>query len=162
MRAALLGVVAVPVLVSAGTAYAHWTTSGVGSGEAATGTGVTLSVTAPGAVSEQLYPGAHGDLDFVVANPSSSAVRLTTLTSATVISSHEPGCPGATSLLLAQAVNEALAMGSYALPDDIVVPAGSVASAASLEDLVTLSASAPDACQGASFAVTLTFTGTRA
>ncbi|MCW2545443.1 MAG: hypothetical protein JWM40_2995 [Frankiales bacterium] len=162
MRGALLVVVGAPVLVSAGTAYAHWTSSGVGSAEAATAIGVTLSVTASPAEPAQLYPGAHGDIAFVVANPTSSAVRLTALTAATVISSHEAGCPGATSLLLDQAVSEALAVGSYALPDDIVVPAGSVASAASMEDLVTLSASAPDACQGASFAVTLTFTGMRA
>ena len=163
LRAVLVPLVAVPALLGLGTtAHAYWSAAGAGAGQVGTQTAVPLALTAASAVSDALHPGATGDLAFSVANPNAYAVSLTTLTAATVTSSDGAGCPGATSLLLPGPVTTALAADGYQLPTPITVPAGHPATAASLPDLVTLSPTAPDACQGVTFTVTLAFSGSQA
>jgi hypothetical protein len=163
LRIALLPLVGVPVLLGAGaTAYAYWTAMGTGVGHVATATAETLAVTAIAAGPGALHPGATSDLTFALSNPNGYAVSLTTLSAATVTSSDETGCPGATFLVLPGTVTAALASGGYQLLSPILVPARNAATAASLPDLVTLSESAPDACQGVTFTVTLAFDGSQA
>jgi hypothetical protein len=146
----------VPVLLGAGTtAYAYWSAAGEGQGQVGVGTALALPVTT-GSVSGPLHPGATGNLHFSVANPNTYAVGLTALTAATVVSSHEAVCPGATHLLVAESVSSG---GHQISPSPLLVPAKSAATAGSLLGVVTLSADAPDACQGVTFTVTLAFTG---
>lgn len=155
--------VAVPVLLLVGsTAYAYWTAAGVGDGQIGVRTAAPLSVTTTAAVPGELFPGATRDLGFSLANPNPYAVSLTTLTAATVTSSDEAGCPGATFLVLPEPVTTALASGGYQLVSPILVPAGHPATSGSVPDLVTLSAAAPDACQGVTFTVALAFSGSQA
>ena len=163
LRIVLLPLVAVPVLLGVGTtAHAYWTAAGSGDGQVQVQTALVLPVTAASAATGALHPGATRDLGFSVANPNSYAVSLTTLTAAAVTSSDEAGCKGATYLLLSEPVTTALASGGYALSSPILVPAGDPATAGSLPGLVTLSTTAPNACQGVTFAVTLTFAGSQA
>ncbi|MCW2714579.1 MAG: hypothetical protein JWN88_1626 [Frankiales bacterium] len=163
VRILLLPLVGAPVLLALGTtAHAYWSTPGSGEGQAGAGTSATLPVTASSPATASLYPGATSDLSFSVANPNPYAVSLTKLTAATVSSSYEAGCPGATSLLLAEPVRTAIASGGYQLPNPVLVPAGHPGTVGSIPALVTLSAQAPDACQGVSFTVTLDFSGSQA
>lgn len=151
------------VLGLGGTAYAYWTAAaGSGDGRVGVQTALVLPVTSATPVDDALYPGATSDLGFSVANPNPYAVDLATLTAATVSSSDESGCKGRTYLLLSESVTTGLAAGGYMLPSPIWVPAGHLATAGSLPGLVTLSTTAPDACQGVTFTVALTFTGSQA
>ena len=163
LRIVLLPLVTVPALLAAGTtAYAYWSAGGAGASQIGTQTAVALSVTAAAVAPGELYPGATSDLGFSLANPNDYAVSLTTLTAAAATSDDEIGCPGATYLVLAEPVATALASDGYPLSSPILVPAGHPATPGTLPGLVTLSATAPDACQGVTFSVTLAFTGSQA
>jgi hypothetical protein len=155
--------IAAPVLFGAGaTAYAYWTAAGSGVGQVPTATAETLAVTAVAPGPGVLHPGATSDLTFSLSNPNGYDVSLTTLTAATLTSNNEAGCPGATFLVLPTTVTTAIASGGYQLLTPIQVPARNAATPATLPDLVTLSESAPDACQGVTFTVTLAFDGSQA
>ena len=163
LQLVVLPLLAAPVLLGVGTtAYAYWTAAGAGAGQVEVQTALVLRVTTASATTGALYPGATGDLGFSVANPNSYAVNLTRLTAATVSSSDETNCNGATYLLLPEPVATAFAAGGHVLGSPILVPAGSLAVAGSLPGLVTLSTTAPDACQGVTFAVALAFSGSQA
>jgi hypothetical protein len=150
-----------PVVLLAGSAaHAWWTSTGSGSAQVGAATAAPLVVTASTVPSGLLHPGASTDLRFALTNPNAYTVELTTLTAVTVTSSKQSSCPG-THLVLPAAVVTALAGSGYPLPDAVVVPPGP-ATASVLADLVTLSASAPDACQGVQFTVSLTFSGAQA
>ena len=152
-----------PALLALGTtAYAYWTAAGVGDGEVGVQTAAPLTLTGDSAVTGQLYPGATSDVAFSVANTNAYAVTLTTLVAATITSSDELGCPGATYLVLAEPVRSALVSGSAPLPEPIPVPADSVATAASVPGLVVLAMAAPDACQGVTFTLALELAGSQA
>lgn len=162
LRVVVLPLLAVPVLLGAGTtAYAYWTAAGSGTGQAGVQTALALSLTGRSVVAGELHPGATRDLGFSLANPNAWAVRLTTLKAATVVSSDETGCPSATYLLLPETVKAALAGTGYELTSPILVPAGSLATTGSVPGLVTLSAAAPNACQGVTFTLTLALTGSQ-
>jgi hypothetical protein len=163
LRVVVLPLLVVPVLLGAGTtAYAYWTAAGSGAGQVGVQTALALSLTGTSVVAGELHPGATRDLGFSLANPNSWAVRLTTLTAATVASSDEAGCPSARYLLLPETVKAAFATNGYELTSPILVPAGSLAVTGSVPSLVTLSAAAPSACQGVTFTVTLALTGSQA
>lgn len=162
MRVVVLPLLAVPILLGTGTtAYAYWTAAGSGGSQVGVQTALALSLTGTSVVDGELHPGATSDLGFSLANPNAYGVSLTTLTAATVVSSDEAGCPGASFLLLPDPVTAALAATGYELPSPILVPAGSLAATGSVPGLVTLSAAAPDACQGVTFTVTLALTGSQ-
>jgi hypothetical protein len=158
----VLAVALAPVVLGAGTAaHAYWTASGAGSAQVGSTTASVLVVTASAVPTDLLHPGMTGDLRFSVANPNAYAVRLTTLTGATVTSSQEGACPGS-HLVLAGEATSALASGGYELTSPLLVPPGEPATTAVLAGMVTLSTQAADACQGVLFTVSLTFSGTQA
>ncbi|HJQ42106.1 MAG TPA: hypothetical protein VJ831_03390 [Jatrophihabitantaceae bacterium] len=135
-------------LVGVGTAYALWTADGTGSGssKALTAQSVTVSATTPTA---DLYPGfTQGDVFFTLTNNNPYAITFTSMTAGTVTSSDEANCP-ASNVTVADASGLSIA-----------APAGGP-TAASIADVVSMASAAPDGCQGVTFTIGLTLSGTQ-
>jgi hypothetical protein len=145
----LAGSAFVGVAMTAAVAVALWSASGFGEGAAATLADATITVTASTGTAD-LYPGfTQGDVHFTSANDNPYDVTLTAMTPGTVTSSDEDDCP---------ADNVSVASASGLTLD---VPAGASAQAGTIPDVVSMAAGAPNGCQGVSFSVALTLTGTQ-
>lgn len=153
--------VALVPLGSAGGAYAFWSAIGNGSATAASATAQPLDVSAAATPFTGLFPGKTADLDFVLSNGNAYPVSLTKLSAVSVTSDDETACPGGTYISLPSEVTTGVSAGGYVLPSPIAVPAGSTSTAATLPGLITLTTSAPDACQGRTFTVSLSFSGSQ-
>ena len=130
-----------------GTAIASWTSSGTGSGsaKAATSQSVTVNAAVGGA---DLYPGfTGGDLHFTLTNPNPYAVTFTSMTPGTVVSSDPTNCPG----------SNVTATSKSGL--SLSVAAGATSGTLSIVDVVSMTASAPNGCQGVVFTIPVTLTG---
>jgi hypothetical protein len=145
------------VLLVVGVAFALWTARGTGSGRARATTAVDATVTPVNCASEpgciDLYPGyADGDLYFTITNDNPYEVTFTDMTagSVTVDAAHAAACP-ASSITVESPVTGL----------NLVAPANSTTGQLSINDVVSMASSAPDGCQGASFDVQLTLTGTQ-
>lgn len=158
-RLLVLGIV--PFVLASGTAYAYWSSTGVGSADAKAATATPLGVTSVAAPPSDLFPGKTSDLSLVVSNSNAYDVTLTKITGVSATSSDEVGCPGGTYIRFPSDVTAAIAAGGYALPNPISVPAGSSSTAATVAGLVTMTTSAPDACQGKTFTISLSFSGSQ-
>jgi hypothetical protein len=159
-RLVLAAVSAVSLLAGTGVAYAFWSSTGVGSATIGATTAAPLTVTAVASPLTDLYPGKTDDLGIRIANSNAYAVSLTRLTAATVTSSDASACP-TSNVVLPAAVTTALAGGGWTLPAPVAVSAGASGTAATLAGFVTLAASAPDGCQGKTFTIALTVTGSQ-
>ncbi|WP_144876076.1 hypothetical protein [Microbacterium sp. 1.5R] len=140
------------VLVSAGgAAFAHFRGVGAGSAAASTGSASTSLTLAPGAASNDLYPGGAGTVTTVVTNPGDALVRLPSLqldtaqgNSGFTVGDGISSCPVSAFSFATQTNGGA----------GWTVPArGSVS--ITLPASVTLAASAPNGCQGAAVVVYL-------
>jgi hypothetical protein len=140
------GVVAV---AAAGTAYALWSATGSGPGRAQALTAQSITVTAATGAAD-LFPGfSDGDVHFTLTNPNPYPVTFTSMTAGTITSSNQAAC-AASLLTVDPASGLALAVG-----------AGQTTGNQSIADVVTLDATAPDGCQGVSFTIQLTLSGTQ-
>jgi hypothetical protein len=140
-KAAIAGL-AVGVALSAGMAYALWSANGSGSGSAKALTAQSVTVTAATATAD-LYP------FFTLTNPNPYPITFTSMTSGTVTSGDEANCPAA-NVTVANASGLSLAV------------AGSASNVArSIADVVTLASAAPNGCQGVTFTIALTLTGSQ-
>ena len=142
--AAILG-----LALTAGISVALWTSSGTGSGRARTLTAQTITVNAATG-SADLYPGfSGGDLHFTMTNPNPYGVVFTSMTPGAVTSSDPTNCP-ASNLTVVPA-------SSLSLP----VGANATSGVSTIANVATLATSAPDGCQGVSFDVAVTLTGSQ-
>lgn len=158
----LLVFAVVPILIaSSGTAFAYWSSVGTGAADIQAGTAAPLGVSSSALPVADLFPGKTSDLGIVVSNSNPYPVSLTTLTAISVTSSDEASCSGSTYISLPTAVTTGMSGGGYVLPTAISVPAGSTSTAATLTGLITMTTSAPDGCQGKTFTVSLSFTGSQ-
>jgi len=144
----ILAGVVVSVLSLGGVAVALWTANGSGPGEARALSAVSLTVNGAAGTAD-LYPGfTQGDIYFTVNNPNPYAVTFTSFSVGT-ITTPDAGCVGADNVTVAAgAIN-------------IVVAANASNDGHSIPDVVTMIAGAPDACQGETFTIALTLTGTQ-
>ncbi len=79
-RRTIIALAAIFTLAGTGAAFAYWTASGTGVGEATTGTSTAFTVTGADAVGE-LLPGGDGQtVEFTVTNPGASAQTLNLVT----------------------------------------------------------------------------------
>ena len=130
-----------------GIALAQWSATGAGGGGALAGSTVDVTV-AGGSAPADLYPGATGDLAVELDNPNDYPVRFTAVDGGAVTPSSS-SCPaGAVSLVDG--------------PIDLVVPAGVDDHPAVLDGVVRMDRSAPDGCQGATFAIEVSLSGAQA
>jgi hypothetical protein len=130
-------------------AFALWSANGVGTSSAKALTAQSLTVTAATATAD-LYPGfTLGDIFFSVNNPNPYPVTITSMTPGTVTSSSPTLCP-ATNVTVASASGL-----------NIPVAANSTASGQAIANVVTMASTAPDGCQGVTFTINLTLTGSQ-
>jgi len=130
-------------------AFALWSANGVGTSSAKALTAQSLTVTAATATAD-LYPGfTLGDVFFSVNNPNPYPVTITSMTPGTVTSSSPTLCP-ATNVTVASATGLS-----------IPVAANSTASGQTIANVVTMASTAPDGCQGVTFTINLTLTGSQ-
>lgn len=145
-RPVVLGSTAALVLTAGGVGYAAWSATATGSSEARSTTAQTLTVTGSLGAAD-LYPGGSGTAHFSVRNPNPYPVRLTTASFGTVASDEPSACPDA----------NVTAANKTGLTLDIAADA---AATLSIPAAVTMATTAPDGCQGRTFTVTTTLTGT--
>lgn len=149
-RKFVISAVAVFAGLTVGIAAAMWSSNGTGSGGSQARTAQTVTVTAATGTAD-LYPGfADGDVYFSLTNTNPYPISFTAADAGTITSSNPTGCPA--SLLTVDDVTSGL---------DLQVAANDTSSTLNVADVVTLDASAPDACQGVSFTIALTLTGTQ-
>lgn len=157
-RATVAGSVVLAMLITAGMAFALWSGTGTGSGRARATTAVAATVTpvncaaTPGCI--DLYPGfTDGDVYFTITNPNPYAITFTGMTAGTVTvdAAHATAGCAASNITVDSPVTGL----------SLVAPANSTTAELSIADVVTMVATAPNACQGATFDVQLTLTGTQ-
>jgi hypothetical protein len=108
-----------------------------------------LTVTAATGAAD-LYPGfTGGDVFFTITNPNPYPVTFTSMTAGTVTSSNPAACPS-TNVSVANASGLSLA-----------AAASSTSGTQSIANVVTMAAGAPDGCQGATFTINLTLSGSQ-
>ncbi len=135
----------VVALMAAGVAFAAWTTTGAGDGNAtADYTNTDLVVTVSNI--NGLYPTGNFDVPFTVRNNNAYDVTLTKVTLENVTTSA-PGC--SPSAVISNAG------GDGSLTDTDVVAKNNASATASRNFPITMTNSAQDACKGATFVVTL-------
>jgi hypothetical protein len=156
-RTTVAGGVVLATLLTAGLAFALWSGTGTGSGRARATTAVAATVTpvncaaTPGCI--DLYPGfTDGDVYFTITNPNPYAITFTSMTAGTVTvdAAHATAGCAATDITVDSVAGLSL-----------VAPANSTTAELSIADVVTMIAEAPNACQGATFDIQLTLTGTQ-
>ncbi len=141
------------VLLVAGVAFAAWTANGTGSGTAKALNAQTVTIVADTGTAD-LYPGSTGNVYFKLTNTNPYAITFDKLTAASVTSSSdEINCPNAN-----LSINSAIT-----LPLTVSLPVGASTTSAqeSIANLVKLDHGAPDGCQGKSFTISLTLTGSQ-
>lgn len=153
----LLGVAATvgAMGAGAGAAFAAWSVTGSGSGGAAAtvAQGVTLTATTPTGSNATLYPGGPASsVYFSVNNPNPYAITITGVTWGTPISLNTTACASANISLSGSAPTTGLT---------ISVPANATSASVSVPGVLVLSHAAPDGCQGNSFSIGMTVTGTQ-
>lgn len=148
-RITLFGAVVVMGL-SAVVAIAYFTSRGAGAGTASVATAQSVTITA-GTASTQLFPGSSADVALSISNPNSFAVRVSSLqldtgqgTAGFGVDGSHSGCNLA-SLGVTTQTNSG---NGWTIPAN-----GSLG--VDLANAVTMSATAVNACQGASFNVYL-------
>jgi hypothetical protein len=140
------------ILVTAGIAFAVWSATGSGNGGAAAtvAQGLTINATTPTGAAATLYPGGPPSaVYFTVSNPNPYAVVITNVTWGTPVSFNTTSCPSSNITVDANAPKTGL---------NIVVASGQTAGF-SVPNVLDLSHSAPDGCQGVGFDVPMTISG---
>jgi hypothetical protein len=151
-RRGLLVTALLPVLVvgATGVAFAYWARSGGGSGSATTGTTQAVTLT-PGTASSQLYPGGTSAVAVTVTNPNPGTVQVGSIsldttqgTAGFAVDGAHAACGLATLSFTTQTNGGA----GWTIP-------ASGSSVLSLANSLSMSTTAANACQGASFTVYL-------
>lgn len=145
----ILGVIA--AMVVGGVAVAAWLSSGTGPARGQAITASALTVTARSGPAD-LYPGATGAVYFTVNNPNAYAVTLSTVAYG-AISGGSAGCvpTDVTNIVKAAAAPTSIT--------PLVVPAGASVNS-SIAGALTMPTTAANGCQGATFDIQITVSGT--
>ncbi|MBL8775975.1 MAG: hypothetical protein JNK12_08595 [Acidimicrobiales bacterium] len=142
-------VIALTVMLTAGLAVALWTANGTGSGNARALTAQTITVNATTGTAD-LYPGFNdGDVHFTLTNTNPYDVTFDSMTPGAITSSNPGACPS-TNVTASSATGLSLSVGANA-----------TSSAQSIANVVSMDSGAPDGCQGVTFSIALTLTGSQ-
>jgi len=133
-----------------GAAYAYFTSQGSGATAASAGSPAPVGVSAASTAGD-LVPGGTGAVTFSLSNPNAVAVTISAVSAASVASDNPAACPSS-------AVSVVPSSFPYTF-SSIPVPAGASGVSGSIPAFVRMSSSAPGACQGVTFSVSLTLTG---
>ena len=150
-RTAVLTILACLALV--GLVYAAWTTNGTGDGYAKAGTAQSIStVDVSASTSATLYPGVSGDVLIKFDNPNPYAVTVTAVTGSGSITA-DAGHSGCTTTGVTFTNQTGLSL---------VIPAKSGVDGVlqtTLTGAASMSNASLNACQGATFTIPVTLTG---
>ena len=141
---------ALAVGLGAGGAYAYFASTGSGTGHATTGSPVTVIATATSGTAD-LLPGGSGAASFTLNNTNPFAVTFKQVTSAGVVSNNTIACPSA-NVSIAETI-------PFTFSPTITVSGGGTSGTETIAHLVKLAATAPSSCQGITFTVTFTLSG---
>ena len=146
-----IAVVGLVAALSGGAAFAYFTGHGSGPGHATTGSAVTVTIsTASG--TPDLHPGASGTIYFTLNNTGNPlGVSFKKVTALTVTGPTSGGCIGTSYLTVPT---------TFPVSITPVSVGPNTSTTASIPGLVTLSASAPNACQGVTFTYSISLLGT--
>jgi len=148
-RAAVTVAITGAATLTAGAAYAYWTSQASGEGVAAAGSAANVTLTA-GTASASLFPGGSAPVTFTVSNPNSYAVSLTAV-----------ALKSGTSPLSGDSACDAGSPVSFLAPTSAIrVPAKATAEQVSLPAAAQMAIAANNACQNKTFTFTLTATAT--
>ena len=151
VRPLALAVLTLSLGLSGGTAWAYFTNTGSGTGHATTGSHVSITITGTSGTAD-LLPGGKGAVYFTLANNNTFGATFSQVAvGATVVSNNQSACP-----------NSNVSIGQtlpYNFSPAVTVGANSTSGTLSIANLVALASSAPSACQGVTFNVTLTLEG---
>ena len=143
------------VLLLGGVVFAAWVVPGAGQGYSKAKQAQALTTDDVGATtSDQLYPGATGDVKVKVANPNPFAVTVTAVDANGAIDSNKPGC---TDVGGDASKKTGVTFSNQTLSSNNVVPANG-SSTLTLTNAVSMSNQSVNACQGAVFTIPVTFT----
>jgi hypothetical protein len=138
------------VMSAVGFVYAAWTTNGSGSGYAKAGTSQALTtVDVSASTGATLYPGVSGDVKIQISNPNTYAVRVTAVSGNGTITA-DAGHSGCTTTGVTFTNQSSLTI-------DI---AASSSTTTTLTGAASMSNASLNACQGATFTIPVTLTGT--
>jgi hypothetical protein len=157
----LLGTVAMIIALvvvtvgGAGVAYAYWTASGAGTGFGATGTTTPLTLSS-GTPTATLVPGGQTSVVLTMTNPNTAQVKISSLaldttqgTNGFSVDSSHTGCTLST-LSFATQTNGG---SGWTVPGKVGTTSGTLT--VTLSNSLSMSLSAVNACQGATFTVFL-------
>jgi hypothetical protein len=147
-RLAIVIAALIAAAACAGTSWAYFASQGTGTGSAtaASAQPVTLSPATP---ATGLYPGSSADVAFTVSNPNGGPVVIPSVALDTSQGSNGLGVDGSHTGCALSALTFTSTPGSW------TIPAHASAFAIDLPGSISLSPSAADACQGATFTVYL-------
>jgi hypothetical protein len=140
-----------------GVAIAAWTTGGSGSGQASAGTAASMTISA-GTPSTSLYPTASADVAAVVSNPNPYKVHVSSISlGAVTVDGGHSGCNTGSVSTTSPQDNSGSGW-------DVPAKSGGVNGSLNVDlaNAISMSNAANDSCQGATFTVALTATGTSA
>ena len=147
-KVAIVGV-GVGAVIGGSMAYALWSSTASGSGNAKALSAQTITVTAATGAAD-LYPGfTAGDVHFTLTNSNPYPVTFTTMAAGTVTSSDPTGCPSSNVTVTTPTTIS------------LTSAAGDTNVAKSIADVVSMAGAAPDGCQGVTFTIALTLTGSQ-
>ena len=145
-----ISLVSLGVAGAGSLAWAMWTANGSGTGRAQSRTAITVTVTAVTGAAD-LYPGfTDGDAYFTLTNTNPYPVTFTAMSSGAVTSSNTGACPSSNVTVDASASGLSLTVAANATSATLSIP-----------DVVNMLAAAPDGCQGKTFDIVLTLTGSQ-
>jgi hypothetical protein len=139
-------------LVASGGALAYFTSAGNGNGGASIGTPAELTISAGTPADGLLYPGGTGEVDATISNPNLFQVRVNSLVlggGGIAVDGTHSGCD--TSALRFTSQNNAGA--GWNIPARVGAVDGTLD--VRLEGAISMDGAAANACQGATFTVSL-------
>ena len=147
--------IVVVTIGGAGVAYAYWTAGGAGTGFGATGTTVPLTLSS-GTPTASLLPGGQTGVVLTITNTNSASVKVSSLALDTTqgasgfsVDASHTGCT-LTALSFATQTNGGA---GWSVPGKVGAVNGTLA--VTLPNALSMSLSAVNACQGATFTVYL-------
>jgi hypothetical protein len=146
-RTAVITLVVVIVAGIASVAWAAWSVTGKAKVTATAATVTALQATAT--PQSKLYPGAKAKILVSISNPNEFAIEVQSFTSGAAVQvdeSHAAGCPGGSVVVIDKNALQLRVDGGKT--EQFTVP-----------DAVMMLDEAPQACQGASFVITLALAG---
>ena len=150
----IVGSMALIAMVAVGFVYAAWTTNGSGSGYAKAGSSQALTtVDVSATTTASLYPGQNGSVTLKVNNPNPYNVRVTAVAdSGTITADTAHDTAGCTSAAHGVTFND--------LTGQTLDVSASSQAEFTLNNAASMAGSSHNACQGATFTIPVTLTGT--